>query len=163
MIDRRVRILNRLVVLQGDIVAALDANPAPLVYRNRAEIDEMKLPAMLLLDGSEETVQTKITTNRGGGPMPAIMRFRPQLFALLKRRIKTKAADEYAPEIAAYRNATYLHLMFDEQLLDILGPNGGIVYRGFDTDFETGRSMWGELQFYFDFQYPLIPSELQEV
>jgi hypothetical protein len=163
MIDRRTLILNRLVAILGDVVEDIEQTNAPLVFRNRGEIPRGKngkLPAMVLLDGSEEAVVPR--QSQRGGPPPSIMRMRPEIFALLKEKDKGKES-EYAAEVAEYRNQMFVHVMFDSQLLDIMGPNGGIVYRGFETDFQTGRSMWGELQLFFDFTYPLIPSELQEV
>jgi len=158
--DRRSQILNRLQAILGEVIADIAGTPAPLVFRNRDQIPPDKLPAMLLLDGIEDTVLTKKSPR--GGPSSSIMALKPEIFALLKHK-PLESESAYAPEMNAYRNAIYVRIMFDAQLLNIMGDNGGIEYRGFQTDMQTGRSMWGELQLFFIFHYPLIPSELQEV
>lgn len=160
IVDRRSQILNRIEVVLGDVIEEIEETKAPLVLRNRGVVPPAKLPAMILLDGVEDTVSTH-KSQRGGGPSSSIMALKPEIFALLIRKDKGKES-QYAAEINEYRRAIYTHLMFDPGLLNIMGDNGGIDYRGFMTDMQTGRTMWGELQMFFIFHYPLIPSELTE-
>lgn len=157
-----------LVLLQ--IQAALSAIPglsAAQVYRDRGEIDEEKtiLPVMILLDGIE-TKRLDISSSRRdgarGGPVavvPSIMELVPQIFFIMKPKVLNKAS-EYGPEVSGWRIKVLKAIMKNDALLALLGSNGSIDYRGMDTDFQTGRTMEGQLQFNFAFRYVLNPNDL---
>lgn len=157
MIDRRADILDRIEAILIQAIADVDGVLEPNVFRNRGDVPTELRPAMVLLDGLENTVLTKPSPR--GGPSSSIMAMRPEIYALLRRRDLLNT-DEYGPELAQYRNSILTRILYDGPLLSLLGNNGGIVYNGFETDMQSGSFMRGELLMKFTFHYPLIPSDL---
>jgi hypothetical protein len=156
VIDRRQEILQRIAAILVECGAGLGI-PPDRVFRNRGDVPPPSRPAMVLMDGSEMVTLTKRTTR--GGPASSIVRMLPEIFVLMKERPMTDV-EQYGPEIANYRNVIYNSILYDAQLFNLMGDNGGMEFRGFETDMESGRLMRGELLLRFWFHYPLIPSEL---
>jgi hypothetical protein len=159
--DKRETINENIVRCLGTVIT-----PAA-VYRNRAEFDEKKYvpPFLVYLDGTERKLLDPNTTRRDGargghlGVPPMIMEMLPQIFLIMAPKLLDKAA-EYGPEISDWRMKVLKAIIKDDVLLAILGANGGIDYRGMETDMQTGRTMEGQLQFTFAFRYVLNPSDL---
>jgi hypothetical protein len=162
-LDKRELVNLRIMAALGTVP---DVTPAK-VYRNRAEFDEKKHtpPLIVYLDGTERKILDANTSRRdgarGGVPavVPMIMEMTPQIFLIMKPKLLDQAA-EYGPEISDWRMKVIKAIMKDDALLAILGANGGIDYRGMETDMQTGRTMEGQLQFNFAFRYVLNPSDL---
>jgi hypothetical protein len=156
MNDRREKILARI----REILATVTGIPTARVFRNRGEFDEKKvtLPIAILLDGFERKI-AEARSGRQSGPSAYIMELSPQIFVITTPK-RLEKADEYGPELSALRMSLLAAMTKDAALIALLGANGGIDYRGMDTDMLTGRSMEGQLQFNFSFRYPLIPSDL---
>jgi hypothetical protein len=161
--DKRELINLRIIAALG----AIDGLTPARWYRNRGEFDEKKVipPIGVYLDGTERKVFDAATTKRDGarGGVPAItpmmMELTPQIFLIMQPK-KLDQAVEYGPEISGWRMKVLAAIMKDASLLAILGANGGIDYRGMETDMQAGRTMEGQLQFNFAFRYVLNPSDL---
>jgi hypothetical protein len=132
-------------------------------YRDRGDFQEFQLPAVLLLDGSEELV-SEILPRKTVYMPPAIMRLQPEIFVLLKRRddasnltVNDGVAAPIGPEISFWRDLVLSTLINDSVLAGLLTTTGQIVYRGCQTDMATGRTLYGELQLFVDFHYVWEP------
>jgi hypothetical protein len=156
MTDTREAILTRLETVLGNITGIT------AVYRDRGEMPIEKLPAAILLDGSEIIAQ-QITPNKSVRMPPAIFTLVPQIFIVLKPRddMTNTTLDgveaPIGPEISAYRLQVIDAIVNDSELLSLVGSNGQILYRGADTDMQSGSSMVGQLQMHFDFNYVFVP------
>jgi hypothetical protein len=162
-LDKRELINLRIVAALGTIA---EITPAK-VFRNRGEFDEKKHipPFLIYLDGTERKILDANTSRRdgarGGVPavVPSIMEITPQIYFIMQPK-KLEAAAEYGPEISDWRMRVLKAIIKDDALLALLGANGGIDYKGMETDMQVGRSMEGQLQFNFAFRYMLDPSDL---
>lgn len=159
MSDNRELILVRLRALLAEIPGV------SAMYRNRVEINPAKLPAMVLLDGTERSFLTGVNRGRNGrggvvnGTGPSIMILEPQIFFVLKPK-DLKDAEDYGPELSAWRAKIIKAIYADMELAVILTANGDIEYRGSETDFQTGRTNEGQLQLNFSFYYILNQAQL---
>ena len=156
MYDRREAILAQVEVLLGSLPA--DVAPFAAVYRNRGELKETMRPAVVLLDGTETTVQN-YNTPRNSRMAPHLIELRPQIFAVMKKR-ELDLASEYGPELSSYRMAILRALFGDQTLSGLIGTNGKIEYRGALTDMQTGSTFQGELQINLAITYLLAPGDL---
>lgn len=154
--DKRELILVRLQGVLGGIAGLAPAQ----VFRDRGEFDEEKatFPIAVLLDGTERKL-SEGRDGRGDAVLPMIMELSPQIFLILKPKVLNKAS-EYGPEISGWRVKMLKAIFFDSALLALLGSNGGVDYRGMDTDMQTGQNMEGQLRFNFAFRYVLNPNDL---
>ena len=158
MTDVRESIITRLETVLGGIEGIT------AVYRDRAEMPIEKLPAAVLLDGSE-TLAQEITANKFVRMPPAIFTLMPQIFIVLRPRddmtnTTLDGADApIGPELSTYRNRVITAVVNDPTLLSLVGSNGQILYRGSDTDMQTGSSMVGQIQMHFNFNYVFIPPQ----
>jgi len=155
--DKRRQILDRLFV-------SLSAIPQQLGYaqhsafRNRGVLKTDKLPAVVLLDGSES--HDVRTENRGRMFMNAnIVTMTPQIFVLLvARNFPSNVA--VGDELNAFRTAVIRAVANDTQLASLCGPNGGVSLRRCETDMQTGSTLEGQLRMDFAFKYVLDPYKL---
>jgi hypothetical protein len=154
--DKREQILLRLQAILGGITGLAPTQ----VFRDRGEFDEERavFPFSVLLDGTERKL-SEGRDGRGGVVLPMIMELSPQIFLMLKPKVLNKAS-EYGPEISGWRVKVIKAIFYDSALLALLGANGGIDYRGMDTDMQTGQNMEGQIRFNFAFRYVLNPSDL---
>jgi hypothetical protein len=135
-----------------------------IVYRNRVEISPSKLPAIVLLDGSERFFLTGAHRGRNGrgepnGSGPSIMIREPQIFFVMKPK-DLKDAEAYGPELSAWRAKIIKAIYTDMELAVILTTNGDIEFRGSETDFHSGGTNEGQLQLNFAFYFPFNPMQL---
>lgn len=161
MTDKREEILLLLMELLGDIEGIT------AVYRDRGELPNDKLPAAVLLDGSER-LRTHISGKSFVQMPPAMFTLSPQIFIILKPRddISNEKLDgvdaPVGPELSLYRRRV-INAMKDENLAMLLGPNGQIECLKIDTDMQTGSTigaMGAQMQFHYDLTYLLDPSDL---
>jgi hypothetical protein len=156
MTDIREAILARLETVLGNITGIT------AVYRDRGEMPIEKLPAAILLDGSEVVAQ-QVEPNKFVRMPPAIFTLMPQVFVVLKPRddLTNNTLDgiesPIGPELSAYRIQVIDAVVNDPTLLTLVGSNGQILYRGCDTDMQSGSSMIGQLQMHFQFNYVFMP------
>ena len=155
MPDLRELILARvLVILQG----VMTANPALVntVVRNRALLRNEKRPALVLLDGDE---QSKLDRNdrsgRAVGFAPSIMTMRPQIFILAEEQRPTNA--ELGPDLNLLRKNVIEALAADTTLKTHYTANGSINYNSTVTDMKSGGAVTGMMMLDFSINYPLIP------
>lgn len=150
--DKRELILLRLLAI-GKAITGIKSG-----WRNRGELKEDKRPAFVLLDGSENNP----TPNEGRGHQGFaihLMDLRPQIFILLVPR-DTPKNEGVGEELSAWRAKLLKAFASDQQLLDLVGPNGSIIFRGMQSDMQSGSALYGELQFDFGIRYVLNPLEL---
>lgn len=152
--DRREELLVRLEAVLQD---QLGDN---MVYRNRSDLESMRRPCCILLDGIEASTGT-LTRKSGRGPdiRADLIELRPQIFLFLKRR-EERLASERGPELSQYRMQFLDAIINDTELIELVGSNGGIFYRGCDTDMQTGEAVQGMMLLHFAFQYVLDPNDL---
>ena len=156
MTDTREAILERLETVLGNVTGIT------AVYRDRGEMPIEKLPAAVLLDGSEIIAQ-QVPPMKSVRMPPAMFTLVPQVFVVLKPRddMTNTTLDgidaPIGPELSAYRLQIMDAVINDPTLLGLVGSNGQILYRGCDTDMQSGSSMIGQLQMHFEFTYTLMP------
>src|SRR5262249_31445394 len=138
------------------------------VYRNRAQIPPDKLPALVLLDGSESISGPPIRDSMGLVPNQAYPQnalLKPQVFVVLKVRDTTANTEvngqpaPVGPELSMMRMKLLQMVMKDDGLQSLVGANGGIKYMGHETDLQTGSTVEGQMQLNFEFAYVLNPSD----
>lgn len=156
MQDKREMILSRLLTLLGTV----NGGPETLsVFRNRAEIPSEKLPALVLLDGKEVLKNPQAVHTRGGARAPGIFELTPQVFIVLKPRdtIENTGVGE---ELSGLRMRVLNAFTWDDELNALLGANGELMHTGHISDLQTGSTVVGQMQLYFQLTYVLDPSDL---
>lgn len=150
--------------LQSIIAAVKDDADAPLfknVWRNRAEVQDVDRPCVVIFEGSE----TLITNTDGKGIVrhpPAVYRMEPQVFILHKSRDDTTNLTldgEAAPigqEMTDFRTRLLNAVINDENLVGLVGTNGQVRFLGFATDMATGRPALGQQLLLFALNYPRL-------
>jgi hypothetical protein len=155
MQDKRELILTRLLALLGTVNGTAD----PLnVFRNRAEIPTEKLPALVLLDGSETLKNPQAVHTRGGARVAGIFELTPQVFIVLKPR-DTIDNPGVGEELSGLRMQVLKAFTKDDELWALLGANGELIHSGHITDLQTGSTVVGQMQLNFRLSYVLDPSD----
>lgn len=150
--DKRELILRRILAIGTGLVGIKSA------WRNRGQLKEDKRPAFVVLDGNE--INPHRVEGRGHAALSTtVMEVSPQLFILLVPR-DTPKNEGVGEELSQWRAKLIKALAADQQLIDLIGPNGQIIFRGMQTDMVTGSALYGELQFDFGIRYVLNPAEL---
>ena len=163
MIDQRELIMQAIEALLASVPGIRG------VFRDRGELPEQdKTPGIVLLDG-EEKIKTQLA-GRNFTSMPvAVFTLLPQVFLVLTMRddstnVTLAGADNPAwTELSSFRAKIINAMLTDENLVALIGDNGSIEYRGFDSDMKTGSTMGvlgAHMQFYFAISYVLDPSDL---
>jgi hypothetical protein len=121
------------------------------------DINETQLPAVVVLDGDEETNDS---TDLGMRPAnrPTVVRMQPEI-------VIAQQADEVGSEITTLRRELIRRVLTDTELNEQIVKtgrfgNGAIRYLGCQTDLGWGRSLQGALRAQFMFKYTLKPEEL---
>jgi len=166
-IDRREAILERLFTIGQGLsgIAAALRNPNPVPTGAKSGILSVPRPVFILFDGdtrlSQDVLPHKIAQ------MPAtIWRMDPQLVVLLEQRDDfentTLGADAspIGPEISAWSTLINNVVTNDDQIIDLVTPNGTHFLSGVQTSLKLGRDVgafgaW--LMMLYDFYYPLFP------
>jgi hypothetical protein len=156
MQDKRELILSRMLALLGTVNGTAD----PLnVFRNRAEIPTDKLPALVLLDGKEVLKNPQAIHTRGGARAPGIFELSPQVFIVLRPR-NTIDNPGVGEELSGLRMQVLKAFTNDDELWGLLGSNGELMHSGHATDLQTGSTVVGQMQLYFQLTYVLDPADL---
>jgi hypothetical protein len=157
MMDKRETILAHLLAMLDGLDGLAEVDGVKSVFRNRGEIPQEKLPAVVLLDGREKI---KVSTSTHGGlRTPTIFTLSPQIFIVLKPRDDINN-DGIGEELSAYRVKIIKLMRDDDTLAALLGANGEALYLSSETDMQTGSTMQGQMQMDFAFSYVLNPSDL---
>lgn len=156
MQDKREQILLRMLTLLGTVNGTADSLN---VFRNRAEIPEEKLPALVLLDGTEKLKYPDMPRTRGGALVPAVFDLTPQVFIVLRPR-KTIDNPGVGEELSGLRVQVLKAFTQDDDLRALLGSNGEVNYLGHQTDLQTGSTVVGQMQLMFQLSYVLDPNDL---
>jgi hypothetical protein len=132
---------------------------APSVWRNRADIPPEECPALILLDGREE----RIPNTRGRGSMPhATMLWMPQIWIALRER-DTPENVGVGPEMSELRVNILKVLKQDAEHGEmgvLMGENGEIEYRGYETDMAIGSDLIGNMVLNFAISYFWDPEDM---
>ncbi len=163
MIDQRELVMQQIETL----LASVDGVRG--VYRDRGELPpDEKTPGIILLDGREE--KKTVTEGRNFTAMPpAVFTLLPQIFLVLTIREDANNSilnGAYSPvwtEMSDFRVKIIRAMTTDETLVALIGDNGSVEYRGFDSDMQTGStlgSLGATMQFHFAVSYVLDPSDL---
>lgn len=108
-------------------------------YRNESDIDETKLPLVLMLDGDEEVEDLDWPSNDGSRPVkPTRVTIRPEIYIMVKGTPATVGA-----ALSSFRQALVRRVLNDAQLRS-LAVDGNIRYEGVQTGLSLGRSLLGE-------------------
>jgi hypothetical protein len=163
MTDQREAIMQQIETL----LASVDGIRG--VYRDRGELPpQEKTPGIVLLDGKEE-IKNKLAGYNFTAMPPAIFTLLPQIFLVLSVRdtVDNSTLDGVdSPvwsELSSFRIKIIRAMATDETLVAMIGDNGSVEYRGFDSDMQTGStigSLGATMQFHFAISYVLDPSDL---
>ena len=88
---------------------------------------------------------------------PTIMTMRPELYILLEEKARAKDY-QIGPETNAARVRLVRAIGEDDQLVLLLGSNGGIIYNGAVTDMKSGSALSGQMRLDFAFTYTFFPT-----
>lgn len=155
IIDRRELILDRLfVICQG---FAPDLVQLRRIHRNRTNISGKAGPAIVLMDGPEET-PFELQTRRGGQVAKLSV-----LHALPKIQLFDNGTSEtIGTKLNALRLELIVRVQDDEPLSQIGGNSyGAVQYIGCEPEIETGEQAEGRIDVKFAITYPLIGSEIR--
>lgn len=151
MADVREDILARLLEVVATIPNIRSA------HRNNVDITEDQLPAVLVLDGDEETNDA---TDLGMRPAhrPTVVQMTPEI-------IIAQQADEVGSDLTTLRRELIKRVLTDIELNEQIVKtgrygNGAIRYLGCQTDLGWMRSLHGALRAQFLFKYTLRPEDL---
>lgn len=149
MSDKREEILNRLL----EIAALVEGVTA--AERNNLNLNEKKLPAIVIMEGDEEPSLSVDERRHYPTLRPIPMVMVPEVCIL--------GADD-ASEIGTTLNTLRVRFikaaMSDATLATILGSNGAVAYRGLMSDMGLGRTNIGRMALRLAITYMLSPSKL---
>lgn len=171
-VDRRAMIIERLVELlsnftvplQGDTLSGPQVIVPANFYHNRGELPgspDYKVPAVILLDADEELDPGTPPPKKGREltQVPTVlMRMVPEIYIVLN--VRKPANTNVGEDLNAARAALLNLVLHDQQLLQITGSNGSVMYSGCVTDLGRNRVMRGQMGLTITFTYPLIADEL---
>jgi hypothetical protein len=151
MADVREDILARLLEVVATIPNIRSA------HRNNVDITEDQLPAVLVLDGDEES--------DGAGDVSMKQPHRPYNVQMTPEIIIAQQADEVGSDLTTLRRELIKRVLTDTKLNEQIvrtgrHGNGAIRYLGCQTDLGWMRSLHGALRAQFLFKYTLKPDDL---
>jgi hypothetical protein len=151
MTDVREDILARLLEVVATIPNIRSA------HRNNVDITEDQLPAVLVLDGDEES--------DGAGDVSMKQPHRPYNVQMTPEIIIAQQADEVGSDLTTLRRELIKRVLTDTELNTQIVKtgrygNGAIRYLGCQTDLGWMRSLHGALRAQFLFKYTLRPEDL---
>lgn len=151
MADVREDILARLLEVVATIPNIRSA------HRNNVDITEDQLPAVLLLDGDEDS--------DGASDVSMKQSHRPYNVQMTPEIIIAQQADEVGSDLTTLRRELIKRVLTDTELNEQIVKtgrfgNGAIRYLGCQTDLGWMRSLHGALRAQFLFKYTLRPDDL---
>lgn len=126
-------------------------------HRNNVDIPETQLPAVIVLDGDEES--------DGAGDVSMKQPHRPYNVQMTPEIIIAQQADEVGSDLTTLRRELIKRVLTDTELNEQIVKtgrhgNGAIRYLGCQTDLGWMRSLHGALRAQFLFKYALKPDDL---
>ena len=151
MPDIREDILARLL----EVVAAIPNMRS--AHRNNVDLTEDQLPAVIVLDGDEES--------DGAGDVSMKQSHRPYNVQMTPEIIVAEQSDEVGSDLTTLRRELIKRVLTDAELNEQIVKtgrhgNGAIRYLGCQTDLGWMRSLHGALRAQFLFKYTLRPEDL---
>jgi hypothetical protein len=162
-LDRREAILERLLVLGSELSGIASA------YRNHGPTQTGYLgvprPAFLLYDGGANLTQD-VQMHKLQKMPPTRWRMTPQIVVLLANRdtVENQRLDgadaPVGPDISAWKELINSTITNDDQIIDLVTPNGTGFLSSFETDLKVGRTVgaygaW--LMMLYEFYFPYFP------
>jgi len=149
LVDVREDILARLLV----VVAAIPSIRSS--YRNNIETAENQLPAVIVLDGDEETNEA----NNRPSNSPILVQMTPGII------LQVSDANTAGSVVNTFRGDMIKRVLFDTELNSLIAKssprgNGAIHYLGCQTDVGWMRTGYAALTAQFMFKYTLRPEQL---
>ena len=126
-------------------------------HRNNVDIPEDQLPAVIVLDGDEES--------DGSSDVSMKQPHRPYNVQMTPEIIIAQQADEVGSDLTTLRRELIKRILMDTELNEQIVKtgrhgNGAIRYLGCQTDLGWMRSLHGALRAQFLFKYTLRPDDL---
>jgi hypothetical protein len=152
-----------ILVQIGAILAAIAG--VKTFCRNRGEMSDVELPAIIMLDGREDIVDNRVAQMKSVKMPPAVFRLQPQIFVILRQRddatnLTLDGEDApIGPELSYWRDAVLAALINDPVLIEMLTTTGQVVFRAMETDMQTGGTMQGMMRLSIDFNYVWQPAQ----
>lgn len=147
MADVREAILARIMEVIADVDGIETAS------RNLDELDDAKLPAIILYDGDEEAAENL----RARGLAPNVMNMLPAIVLSLG-----DVPENVGTTANGWRAKLLSGLLGDAQIVALCGkiPNAGIHYLGCVTSLNPGRASQVAMTFNISIAYSFKPMEL---
>jgi hypothetical protein len=145
-LDFRENLLVRLL----EIAEGIDG--VKVALRNSIQIDDGDLPAILILDGDEETDQNDAVAQRPSNA-PRRIAMTPEIHVILAGK-----PEDVGTAINAWRKKVILAIFGDAELKSIMGSNGHIIYEGCSTPLAAGREMNAALMLHIKFSQIFNPN-----
>jgi hypothetical protein len=151
VVDTREDILARLLEVVATIPNMRSA------HRNNVDITEDQLPAVIVLDGDEES--------DGANDVSMKQSHRPYNVQMTPEIIIAEQSDEVGSDLTTLRRELIKRVLTDVELNQQIVKtgrygNGAIRYLGCQTDLGWMRSLHGALKAQFMFKYTLRPEDL---
>lgn len=148
MADVREDILARLEAIAGGIVGIAT------VVRNASSIDDLDLPAIVVMDADEQVMEGEPATGKPNyAPVKVIMT--PEILIKVSGR-----PEDVGGDLNDFR-AALIKAVLEDTTLAALATNGGRVkYLGCSTQLGVGRAQVGEMAVAFGITYVLRPPSL---
>ena len=141
------------------------------VYRDRGDLSTMELPAIVLLDGSEDNPMADLAVQNKSVRFPGgAMNLKPDIIVLLQPRSDASnttidgpngllvPASPIGPEISQWRMSVRAAIENDPTLITLLYPQGGMTFLGSETDmFAESPTLQGRIIIRYSFRYWLTP------
>lgn len=122
--------------------------------RNDVHVDDTMLPILSLLDGDEHTNEQDDNVSRSPSK-PRIVTMTPSICIILNEESALIGS-----KLNGWLEKVMRAVLFDTELVALIGANGGIDYRGLFNNFAAGRAELGYSAALFAIRYPFIPSRL---
>jgi hypothetical protein len=149
--DRREAILSQLVAVCGAVEGIV------AVGRNQLDVETLKRPAVVVLDGSEELTEDPPPRGRTGNRSQVQ---RMNLTASLVILIRSNDGIEAGALLSQYRNRLITAAVSDPGLTSLTGSNGGIRYEGCTVMPPEAEGREHRLELSVLFTYPFFLSDL---
>jgi hypothetical protein len=147
VIDIREAILARLL----EIVAGIPN--IRWAERNNVDWPDDQLPAVMILDGDEESLTSDIESSRQPD-RPGLVQMTPEITFV-------EQANEVGSDLSTLRREVLKLILRDSTILELIAfPTGNLRYLGCQTDLAWGRAKQGMLYVHFAIKYPLKIEEL---
>ena len=148
MSDKREAILARLLAIAESVEDVV------FTARNNVEITDRQVPALIILEGDEETpAVSELRHRKPEAPVPVVMI--PEICI-----VGMTATEDIGETLNGFRVAVIKAVLRDSELIALLGTTGAIAYRGMVSDLGGGRAMLGRMFLRFAISYFLKPAEL---